>query len=110
MPLAVSKHLCTAPRLIALCLPTQVMNAGRLIKCSQSFSEETSSLSKKAISEIARRVSALEAAAPPSEAARMKWAADQEKLMNVGNRLLCNGVGCRRVEKYHLALLLHRTN
>ena len=56
------------------------------VACSQSFSEETSSLSKKAITEIARRVSALEAAAPPSEAARMKWAADQEKLIKVGNR------------------------
>ena len=92
-----------------MCLPTQVMNAGRLIKCSQSFSEENSSLSKKAITEIARRVSALEAAAPPSEAARTKWAADQEKLIKVGNCLLCSGMEHHREEQGHVALLQLQT-
>ena len=96
------EHSRTLPRLTARCVPAQVIHAGRLIKCSQSFSEETSSLSKKALTEIARRVSALEAAAPPSEAARTKWAADQEKLITVGARLLCSGRGTRYGEQDHL--------
>lgn len=61
----------------------QVLNAAKLIKCTQSYAEEQESMSKHALADLAKRMAAMEAAAPPTEKARQQWAAHQEQLIQV---------------------------
>ena len=56
----------------------QVLNTGRLLKCSQSYAEENEGLQKQAVAELTRRVQQLETAVSTSEQQRLKSEAAQE--------------------------------
>ena len=58
-----------------------MLNTAKLIKCTQTYAEENESMSKHALADLAKRVAAMEAAAPLTEKARQQWAASQEQLI-----------------------------
>lgn len=61
----------------------QVLNTGRLLKCSQAFAEENETLQKQSVAELAQKVQQLENAATSSESHRLHWEAAQEHALQV---------------------------
>lgn len=61
----------------------QVLNTGRLLKCSQAYSEENEAVQKQAVAELTRRVQQLDSAATSAESHRLHWEAAQEHALQV---------------------------
>ena len=61
----------------------QVLNTGRLLKCSQAYSEEHESVQKQVVAELTGRVQQLESAATSAESHGLHWEAAQEHALQV---------------------------
>ena len=61
----------------------QVLNTGRLLKCSQSYAEENEGLQKQAVTELARRMQQLESAQSSSHQHQLQWEAAQDTALQV---------------------------
>ena len=66
----------------------QVLNTGRLLKCSQSYSEENDGLQKQAVAELARRMQQLESAVSSANQHQLQWEAAQDSALQVASLCL----------------------
>ena len=64
-------------------LLAQVLNIGRLLKCSQSYAEENESLQKQAVAELTRRTQQLETAVSSGDQRQQQWETAQDNALQV---------------------------
>ncbi len=64
-------------------LLVQVLNTGRLLKCSQSYAEENESLQKQAVAELTRRMQQVETAVSSADQHQRQWEAAEESSLQV---------------------------
>ena len=64
-----------------MCL--QILNTGRLLKCSQAYAEEHETVKKQVVAELTQRVQQLENAATSAESHRLHREAAQEDALQV---------------------------
>ncbi len=63
----------------------QVLNTGRLLKCSQSYAEENESLQKQAVVELTRRTQQLETAVSSGDQRQQHWETAQDSALQVSS-------------------------
>jgi len=64
-------------------LLVQVLNTGRLLKCSQSYAEENESLQKQAVAELTRRTQQVETAVSSGDQRQQQWEAAHDSALQV---------------------------
>lgn len=61
----------------------QVLNTGRLLKCSQSYAEEHEGLQKQAVAELSRRLQLLDSTVSSASQHQLQWEASQGSALQV---------------------------
>lgn len=61
----------------------QVLNTGRLLKCSQSYAEDNEGLQKQAVAELSRRMQNLDSAVSSASQHQLQWEASQDTALQV---------------------------
>ncbi|KAL0023938.1 hypothetical protein WJX77_001873 [Trebouxia sp. C0004] len=62
-------------------LEEKVLNTGRLLKCSQSYTEENESLQKQAVAELTRRTQQVEVAVSSGDQRQQQWETAQDSAL-----------------------------